>query len=343
MKIVLACVATALVVAVSSATAASLITGSQIAPNTIHNHNIHKNTVTLNRLSPGVQKLIKRSAQSGANGSAGATGATGATGANGTNGASGTNGDKGDKGDPGTPAVVPGDVVYDAIPTTLPPNMASLGFQATQTSEFGDYVHLAGTSRHLNTVSVTMSDWAVHSSSENKKYPSGGFSMPITLNVYKKPTAGSPTLPGDLLGGATQTFIIPWRPEADPTCSTPTAWRASDGNCYNGMAFNITFNLSSLGIALPSDVILDVAYNTETSGPEPRGVDGPYDSLNVGLIGNQSVGTDDNIDNVFWNTASAGQYTDGGGTDPANTFRLDTGWNSPPSSGLIPFEITATP
>ena len=340
MKIVLACVATALVVAVSSATAASLIKGSQIAPNTIRNHNIHKNTISLNRLTPGVRRLIKKlSAQGGTTTVVGQPGPQGDTGATGAAGANGTNGAKGDKGDPGTPANQPGDVVYDAVPTTLPPHMASQAFQAQQTSEFGDYVHLAGTARHLNTVTVTMDDWAKHS--DNPKYPSGGFSMPITLNVYKKPDAGTPTRPGALLGGVTQTFIIPWRPEADPTCSTPTKWRASDGNCYNGLAFNITFNLSSLGITLPDDVILDVAYNTQTWGPEPTGVDGPYDSLNVGVVGTQTVGTDNGADEVFWNTETASLYNDAGAAG-SGVFRQDNGpgWTG---FGTIPFEITATP
>jgi len=35
-------------------------------------------------------------------------------------------------------------VVYNATTNTLPPNIASLGYQATQTSQFGDYVHLGG-------------------------------------------------------------------------------------------------------------------------------------------------------------------------------------------------------
>ena len=54
-------------------------------------------------------------------------------------------------------------VVYDATPNPVPPNVVSLGFEATSTSEFGDYVHLAGTDRVLNTVTVTMSDWALYS------------------------------------------------------------------------------------------------------------------------------------------------------------------------------------
>ena len=51
-------------------------------------------------------------------------------------------------------------IVYDAIPALLPPSMASLGFQATQTFEFGDWVQLAGTNRALRTVKVTMVTWA---------------------------------------------------------------------------------------------------------------------------------------------------------------------------------------
>ena len=34
--------------------------------------------------------------------------------------------------------------VYNAIPSPLPPNVASVGYEATSTSEFGDYVHLTG-------------------------------------------------------------------------------------------------------------------------------------------------------------------------------------------------------
>src|SRR5581483_1870759 len=53
--------------------------------------------------------------------------------------------------------------VYNAIPSPLPPNVASLGFEATSTSQFGDYIHLAGTNRLLKTVTVTFSDWALYS------------------------------------------------------------------------------------------------------------------------------------------------------------------------------------
>src|ERR1700719_371817 len=76
-------------------------------------------------------------------------------------------------------------VVYNATPSPLPPNVASLGFQANQTSEFGDYVHLGGTNRVLSSVTVTMSDWALYSDYATDARYSGNsstWSHPITVN-----------------------------------------------------------------------------------------------------------------------------------------------------------------
>ena len=223
-------------------------------------------------------------------------------------------------------------VVYNAIPSPLPPNVASLGFEATQTAEFGDYVNLAGTARTLNTITVTMSDWALHSS-----YPamsSEHWKWPITVNVYKAgAVVGGLNTAGAKLGTITKTVSIPWRPAADPTCATPTAWRASDGLCYNGKAFNATFNLSKLHIKLPDSVIVGVAYNTADYGAAPTHAPGPYNSLNVGVPtgGAATVGTDVNPDAVFWNT------TYPGGT--GGIFMENTGWTP---NGTVAIKITAS-
>lgn len=227
-------------------------------------------------------------------------------------------------------------IVYNAIPNPLPPNVPSVGFEATSTSEFGDYVHLAGGDRRLNTVTVTMSDWALQSD-----YPgvgtSAGWTHPITLNVYS--VAAGPAV-GSLLATVTQTIAIPWRPAADPTCPGGTAWRADDGHCYNGLAFNASFDMSGLGVVLPSDIIVGVAYNTADYGATPLHAPGPYNSLNVGVPTGQtaSVGSDDNADNVFWNTSYAPFYTDGG-TGGVGIFRQDTGWTP---YGTVAFQITAS-
>ena len=229
-------------------------------------------------------------------------------------------------------------IVYDATSNPLPPNLPSLGFQATQTSEFGDYVHLAGTNRALRTVTVTMSDWAL-----NSDYPSmssDGWSHPITLNIYSAVTGTTNTV-GSLLATVTQTFTIPWRPVADPTCLTPTAWRAGDGICYNGFAFNITFDMSSLNVTLPDDIIVGVAYNTQSYGASPIGAPGPYNSLNVGVLGSATTGLDDNVDRVFWNTLTAGNYTDGG-AGGVGTFREDAHWGPGyGDNGTVNIQITA--
>ncbi len=242
---------------------------------------------------------------------------------------------------PGGSAQAAGTAVYDAIPNPLPPNVASLGFQATSTSEFGDYVHLAGTDRILSAVTVTMSDWALYSTYSSDPLYSGNsatWSHPITLNIYAS-SLDEDGVPDTLLATTTQNVTIPWRPEASVGCGT--AWLASDAQCYNGFAFNITFDMSSLNVTLPDEVIVGVAYNTQSYGLAPIGVAGPYNSLNVGVPGGQtaSVGTDDNDDNVFWNTAHAPFYADGG-TGGVGVFREDTAWTP---NGTVAIQITAEP
>ena len=231
--------------------------------------------------------------------------------------------------------------VYDAIPSPLPPSMFSQPFQAQQTSEFGDYVHLAGTNRVLNTVTVTMVTWALYSDyATDPRYAgnSATWTHPVTVNVYSNSldTNGEPDT---LLATETQDLSIPWRPKADPTCSTPTAWRADDGNCYNGFAFNAAFDMSSLSVTLPTDVIVGIAFNTESYGAAPVGTSGPYNSLNVGVEGSATVGTDANTDNVFWNTSHAAFYTDVG-TAGVGIFREDTNWTP---YGTVSLKITASP
>jgi hypothetical protein len=234
-------------------------------------------------------------------------------------------------------------VVYNAIPSPLPPNTASLGFEATSTSEFGDYVHLAGTNRGLDTVTVTMSDWALYSDyASDSRYSANSvtWSHPITVNVYSNHLGGNGA-PDTLLATKTQIVTIPWRPTPDTSCSTSTAWRAGDGQCYNGFAFNATFDLSSLNVALPNDVIVGIAYNTADYGQAPIGVAGPYNSLNVSAPTGQSasVGNDDSADNVFWNTSYAPFYADGG-AGGVGIFRQDT---SRTPNGTVALQITASP
>ena len=232
--------------------------------------------------------------------------------------------------------------VYNAT-TALTPNVASLGFEATSTSEFGDHINLGGTNRVLGEITVIMSDWALYADySTDARYAGNNstWSHPITVNVYSS-HLGANGAPDTLLATKMQNVTIPWRPAADPTCAGGTAWRAGDGQCYNGIAFPATFDLSSLNVTLPNDVIVSIAYNTADYGVTPIHVVGPYNSLNVGVPSSQpvTVGSDVSVDRVFANSTWAGFYTDGG-TAGVGIFREDTNWTP---NGTVAFKITASP
>ena len=251
------------------------------------------------------------------------------------------------------PVLASADTAYNAIPSPLAPNYPSQPFQAQQTNEFGDYVHLGGTARDLQSVTVTMDDWALAASANNVTFcaanaancDSTGFFWPITVNIYSS-HLGANGAPDTLLATKTATVHIPWRPAEDPTnCPTKDSpgyaykYMAGDGHCYNGLAANVTIDMSALHVTLPNDVIVGFVYNTETYGPHPTGVDGPYDSLNIAVpSGNAAtVGTDDSNDKVFWNTNTVGYYSNHSCT--GGTFCEDSNWAP---YGTVAMAIDAT-
>ena len=241
---------------------------------------------------------------------------------------------------PKTPAVpmVGGSIIYDGMPSPQPPSLPSQPFQAQQTLEFGDHVSFAGTARVVTKVTVLMVTWAKQADHPAMTDPTG-WTHPITLKLYNVNNAvPAVPAPGAVIASVTQNFKIPWRPTADPTCPDGK-WRAADLSCNNGYAFPITFDLTGMNVTVPNQVIYGVSYNTETYGTPPIGVGGPYNSLNIGLVSvGPSVGTDVNLDDVFWNTLTAGWYTDGG-AGGVGIFRQDTNW-----TGYVPavrFEATS--
>src|SRR2546423_605025 len=105
-----------------------------------------------------------------------------------------------------SPLAVGAAVIYDSIPAPLPPNVPSLGYQATQSSEFGDLIQFAGTSRTVNRVTVTMSDWAL--ASDYPAFPGSSgptWNHPLTLNLYNVDNSGPNPAPGTLIATRTQT------------------------------------------------------------------------------------------------------------------------------------------
>jgi hypothetical protein len=87
-----------------SALVSLVVTGGvATADNFVRTRDIKRGAVTYNRLSPGVQRLVRNKVQpiNGTNGSNGAAGANGSNGSNGTNGSTGATGATGNTGETG--------------------------------------------------------------------------------------------------------------------------------------------------------------------------------------------------------------------------------------------------
>ena len=234
------------------------------------------------------------------------------------------------------------DVLYTTVPQVLPPNLPSLGYQATRTAEFGGLVQLSpGGPAVLDVAVVVMSNWALESTYEPVG-TSSGFDFPFALNLYNP---GPDDSVGSLIGTFTGTGFVPWRPEANTNpapagCgANSTRYLASDGNCYNGSLSTVTVQLG--GIAVPPEFIYGFAYDTQSAGANPLGVAGPFDSLNFAVSSQAPrVGSNPLMGIVYWNTSGAGNYADGG-AGGVGVLRQDTGWGT--YSGAVTFDGTPTP
>ena len=240
-------------------------------------------------------------------------------------------------------------VLYSSmIPS--PGNVVSEAFEATQTAQFGNEITVTRSAKVANVV-VTMSSWACQSGTWSAATctttPGSTFTEPITLNIFQAPASNPTTqsdtpgngLPGPSILSVTKTFAIPYRPSSNNTkCvgDEAGAWYDSkNGFCFNGLATNITFNLSSLHITLPKTFVFGIAYNTSDYGATPYGdatachstTEGcGYDSLNVGLSydpDNLNKGSNPYPGYVWENTKYAPYYCDGGAAG-TNVFRIDS-------------------
>jgi hypothetical protein len=239
-----------------------------------------------------------------------------------------------------TPAYAAGGngVVFNSVPNKLHGNVASLGFQATQASEFGDGITFAASSKtHLKSVKVVMSVWACQTIQMNGNCltaPGATFTHPITFNIY---ATDNGVTPGALIASDTQTFGFNYRPSTNVAkCPSSTAWWSKkDHSCFNGFAQTITFDFASQHLLLPSQIVYGVAYNTSGYGANPKGYSNPcnsategcpYDSLNVGAEATlPATGTDRYPNGTFYNSAApGGQYCDLG-AGGSGFFRLDDG------------------
>jgi hypothetical protein len=157
---------------------------------------------------------------------------------------------------------------------------------------FGNEIHLA-TSGQLNDVVVGMRNWGTAVSD-----------LPITLTLYNPPsslTDAKMTGPGSVITTVTQDFNVP----ADIGATDPSA-------------FDVTFNLATKDLTLPSTVAYGISFTTFGKAP----------ALNVALSSsakNLSVGSDTYDGYVYvkiFGSTFGGWDTDAGtcGNPKATTF-----------------------
>jgi hypothetical protein len=235
-------------------------------------------------------------------------------------------------------------VIYDSTVVPLPGNLPSVGAEAYAFNELGDNVIFAGTARNPRAVTVTLSSWGCQAgnwyNADCVTTPGATFSLPITFNIY---IAGS-QFPGSLIATKTQSFAIPYRPSSDSRCTGGRWYDAASGNCFNGLANNITFDLSSLNLVLPNQVVFGLVYNTSHFGPNPIGDTAEcytssggcgYDSLNIALSPAVVVGSQQFPGTLYQNSPYGGSYCDGG-IGGTGTFRLDSSTSTCNWNGYIP-------
>ena len=91
--------------------------------------------------------------------------------------------------------------VFNSLPAQLPGNVPSVGFEATQTDEFGDQIRLAPGGQKLKKVTVAMSSWACEAGTWTAACdttPGATFNESIKLTLYKANNADpSPPRCGD--------------------------------------------------------------------------------------------------------------------------------------------------
>ena len=214
-------------------------------------------------------------------------------------------------------AAASAEVIYNSIPSTLAPNYTSQPYQAQQVSEFGDRVTCAGSARQLSSATITMSMWGRYEDWNvggqyygTGAYAGTGYTQSFTLKIYE---SGTGNLPGAVIASVTQDKFIQYR---------PTDWASA-----NGIAQNITFDLSGLGVTLPESIVWGLAFNTQNYGASPTGTNGPYNQLNVcynqssswaPADGGVTVGSTD-LSTKFINSNLSSQY---GGLGTVGTFSL---------------------
>ncbi len=194
--------------------------------------------------------------------------------------------------------------VFDNFPPRLPLSFQSLAFSAQKTWGLGDYLELAPGARNLTSIDTALVTWAKAADypAEAAVNPDGWY-HPVTATIYSMGAGGILTFVGE----STVDAFIPWRPVFLP-----------DGTDYPfyGFAFRVRVPFPE-GIVLPDAPVVLISYSTQNSGFSPIGSPGPYNELNMALVGNPpSVGADQDAAAVLWVRENAWNYPTPGTPGP---------------------------
>ena len=220
------------------------------------------------------------------------------------------------------------EVVYNNVPSKLPGNFASIGLEATSSTEFGGEIELAGTARSMPTVTVVMSSWAcgtggVGSGCTTTKANKAGFKVPQTVKIYAA---------GELAEGPvaekTKSVKMLYRPSEDTVKCTTGAWYdAAEAACYHGFAFPVSVKLGKLK-KMPKKAVVTFSYPHSS---------GPAQSLNVSISEpaekTLSIGSNP-VEEWFVNSTWSGMY--GSAATPGDIGKLG------PEIGLDSVEAEGT-
>ena len=170
------------------------------------------------------------------------------------------------------------ELIYKNMPTKHQLDGAE-GFECCGTSAFGGEVTFAGSNRSSPTITAGLLSFACEEGGNEtcKTKRSATFTWPITLEIYE-PGVGDEV--GPLITRVTSALKIPYRPSESAKCPEVEGWTKGYGpECVIAIAKNISFTLK--GFKLPDTAIIALAFNTETYGSKPTGMEGPENSLNV--------------------------------------------------------------
>lgn len=156
------------------------------------------------------------------------------------------------------------EVVYNNLP---PMSVRDPGSQCLVTgcgvSSFGGEIEMAGTRRRITSVTAVLASFTcqsgVYTSDSCKSEPHAKFSWPATLKVF----AANGNAPGALLGEATDTFSVPYKPTPNLPhgnhvgCPMTPEGRGWGTGCHISDAARVTFK--GLSITAPQAVIFEIS------------------------------------------------------------------------------------